>query len=103
MTVAAPFAAGEFRHGVVEHVVGEQELVEEAEVADGFQHGLVFVELDAVLPVVADLEGLSPFDAAGRRFQRSGQQVDERTFSNAVPSDNADSVVSLELIRKVFD
>ena len=97
------FAAGEFADGVVQHVVREEELVEEAEVADSLEDGLAFVELHAVLAVVADLERFAPFDPSRRRLQRPDEQVDERTLPDAVSSHDPDPVVSLEFIAEVFD
>ena len=98
----AAFAAGEAGDGVVPHIVGEEELFEQAGVADGLQHGLVFLELEAFLVIVADLERFAPFDPARGRFQCAGQQVDERTFADAVPSHDPDPVVALEFVAEIL-
>ena len=98
-----PFAAGEFRNGVAQHVVGEEELVEQAEVADGFQHRLALVELHAVLAIIADLERFAALDAAGRRLESADEQVDERTLPDPVAPYDPDAVIPLELIAEILD
>ena len=102
----SPFAAGQFGHLRVEHVMAEQELSQEMRVVNGLQNGLFLIEFHSALAVIADFQGLAALDYSAELpgFRNVAcQYVQERGFSGSVLADDAHALESLEIICEMIE
>ena len=111
------FTATEFLNFGVVGRRGEEEAVEEGRGSEGFSiaqgngfgdvpddvdDGLVGVELNPLLAVVADVEGGTPVDFSGGGFETADKQVEKGAFAHTVTANEADFFSGCKVVGKVF-
>ena len=88
----------------------EKELSQQPGVVHYVQHGILRIELHSCLAVIADFQGLSPFNGSRQKPIRSihifrivftGQEIYESSLPGTIPTDDSDLFVTLEIVGKI--